>query len=406
MASNSTTYAGLLKKLFIDNKKLEEMCEIMSPFYGAVKKDTNFYAKTAGIPVQYGRTNRVSHKASDGLSALTGTSLTEQFVITQATLWASALMERQAILQSSKQEGGFRKMLEFEVGDTIKRVGRVLASELLSGGSGSAGKVGEIDGTSLTLADVNSVVNFEVGDVVALSSVDGSGSLRDSGDTVTISAVNRDTGVLTGSTAWATTITGAAAGDYIFHKGNHASGIKGVGAWIPATAPSGTDLFSVDRSLDPVRLAGHRFDASSSSLPLEDIILDAEARVRRDGGMPNVAYMSPARFADLQKSLSTLIRGEMKSASGRYGYKSIVISGAADINVVPDPFVSNDTVFLLEQDTWELMSMGNAPHIVTESGELNRVIGADQFQVDVAFYGNLVCYNPGANARITLPSAS
>ncbi|MHC5062025.1 MAG: hypothetical protein ACYTFK_13185, partial [Planctomycetota bacterium] len=138
-----------------------------------------------------------------------------------------------------------------------------------------SGEYGQISGTpgastTLTLAKPDDITNFEVGQRLVFAANSAS-ALRDSGAHLTVVAVNLSAGTMVMS-ANLNTITGLADGDAIFVKGDYEAAddrnkISGLAAWLPASAPGGSDsFFGVNRSVDPVRLAGHRLSGRRSPL--------------------------------------------------------------------------------------------------------------------------------------------
>ena len=86
---------------------------------------------------------------------------------------------------------------------------------LFRNGGGAIGQVNASGPSTVTfnLLEIEDVVNFEVGMNLQASAADGStgsDTLLDAGATGLISAVNRDTGVITSATNWTATVDGAA----------------------------------------------------------------------------------------------------------------------------------------------------------------------------------------------------
>ena len=83
--------------------------------------------------------------------------------------------------------------------------------------------------------------------------------------------------------------------------------ISGLQAWLPATTPSSTDSFwGVNRSADPTRLAGVRFNGSNESI--EEALIDGSSLVAREGGMPDMCFMNFNSYSALEKSLGAKVQ--------------------------------------------------------------------------------------------------
>ena len=87
------------------------------------------------------------------------------------------------------------------------------------------------------------------------------------------------------------------------------------------------------------------------------------------------------------------------------GFQSIVIDGdRGPIDVVAANKCQFAAAWGLELGTWVLASLGKATKILDEDGQsILRQSSADGYEVRCAFRGNLGCYAPGFNVRVTLP---
>jgi hypothetical protein len=168
-------------------------------------------------------------------------------------------------------------------------------------GSGSIGQIASGQATAtITLSDLEAVVNFEVGMTLVASTADGGGSVKSG--TAVVTGVDRDLGTVTFAAALNTLIATIAANDYLFVQGDYDGKIKGLQAWLPNNAPTtGDNFFSIDRSVDATRLSGVRFDGSA--MPIEEALIAASSRVAREGGKPSHCFMSYSKYADLEKAL-------------------------------------------------------------------------------------------------------
>ena len=188
-----------------------------------------------------------------------------------------------------------------------------------------------------------------------------------------------------------------------YQIGDYDAKIKGLDAWLPSTAPASTDsFFSVDRSSDTTRLGGIRFDASS--LPLEEGLIGAAARVAREGGKPDVCFVNYSNFADLEKALGSKVSYVEKNIKPEIGFRGILIHGPrGPINVIPDQNCPNGVAYMLQMDVWKLYSLGKAPKILDSDGlKFLRESTADAVEARVGYYAQLGCRAPGFNVRVGL----
>jgi len=149
------------------------------------------------------------------------------------------------------------------------------------------------------------------------------------------------------------------------------SGINGLQQWLPDVV-SGELFCGIDRSIDSVRLAGHRLYAES----LERGIVDASIRIAREGGRPDVCYVP----AEMHNRL-TNVMGPMGS-----------------IRVVNSVWAN--AIYLLSMPTWRLYHLGDLINI-----DMQRSPISDDYEARISTYCQLGCSNPIYNARITIEEA-
>jgi len=306
------------------------------------------------------------------------------------------------VLEASKgNANAFMEAATTEIDGAISSASRSLAIGLFGDGGGSIGQLlaDPATGTTFTLKQTDDITNFEVGMNVGAYSAATGGSVRSGGFRL-ISAVNRDTGVVTVSTAidasWL-------INDFIVPEGDYDAKIKGLGAWIPSTAPGSTDsFFGVERDLDATRLAGIRFDGSS--LPLEEALIGAASRCAREGGKPDVCFVNYSNFADLEKALGSKVSYVDEKVNPTIGFRGILIHGPrGPIKVIPDQNCPKDVAYMLDMSVWKLYSLGKAPKILDSDGlRFLRESAADAVEVRVGYYAQLGCRGPGYNVRIAL----
>ena len=359
-----TTFAAALKQHYT-NERIENMVYKDNPFLAMVSKYEQFGGENLKLPIKYGIPQGRSATFSDAQANKTNSQL-KAFLLTRVADYSLASIANETIEASKGNANAFMEAATFEIDGAIESATRSLAIGLFGDGGGSIGQLlaDPGTGTTFTLKQTDDVTNFEVGmQILAYSAATG-GTVR-AGGARTISAVNRDTGVITVSTA----IDAAwAINDFIVPEGDYDLKIKGLNAWVPSTAPSATEsFFGVDRSSDTTRLGGIRFDASS--LPLEEGLIGAAARVAREGGKPDVCFVNYSNFADLEKALGSKVSYIDQKVNPEIGFRGILIHGPrGPIKVIPDQNCPADVAFMLQLDVWKLYSLGKAPKILDSDG--------------------------------------
>src|SRR5262249_34320791 len=153
-------------------------------------------------------------------------------------LYSLFSITRKLIKQSKNNRGAIVRALARESELAIKSWKREVALMLPGNGGAARGQLSGVGGaqssTTLTFADANSALNFEVDQQIQLASTDGTtGSVRNG--FVTVTAVNYEAGTITvdsGPSLGA--IPGALDNDFVFRNGDF-------GAWMPGIRSFVTD---------------------------------------------------------------------------------------------------------------------------------------------------------------------
>lgn len=327
------------------------------------------------------------------------------------------------LLEATKDDAGaFVDEAKLNMDTGFRNLSNDLAHDLFSDGTGDRGSISSISSGVITLTSAAQVVNFEVGMSLVSFSVSGTTATQSTSAAVGyVIAVNRTAGTVTvaatqgGSAAtptnWSTTFAHLAIeGDVSFASGGLATAlalkVSGLGSWFPVTAPtSGDSFWGVDRSKDPTRLAGVRYDGSSETI--EEALIDAAALVAREGGEPDMCFINFASYAALEKSLGAKVMYvDVKHDEAEIAFAGIKIHAPyGQITVIPDRSCPAQVAYLLSMSTLKLRSLGKVPHVLTyglEGLEGLRVGNADALEIRLGFYGNLICNAPGWNAVVSL----
>jgi hypothetical protein len=288
-----------------------------------------------------------------------------------------------------------------------------LCSGVFGNGSGKLGAISNSIGAAavITLVNTSDIINFWIGQKLVFAA-DEASALRDSGATLTVIAIDESTGQVTVNDDL-DTISGLAQLDSIFTEGDYTAAsqrnrIRGLDAWIPATAPTtGDSFFSMDRSVYPTWLAGHRLVASTAgNLTTVEAAQSLGTHISRSGKRCDIGIVNPARLQDVITELSTKIqytqvsapinnaKGEKLAEVGFTAVRIMTPQGAIDL--IGDAYCPLNTLYVLKKSSWEFKSLGQAPRWVEP-----KVIEAsnDGVEIRLAFYGNLRCLEPGANGR-------
>ena len=145
------------------------------------------------------------------------------------------------------------------------------------------------------------MVQFEVGMTLQASATDGGAALQNTPgtiDAIQITSVNRGTGVIIGTVVQGAPQSSWGAGDFLQVLGisvsvgsttiaGHARASR---AWrlgfLSVDPPSNDNFWGVNRSADPTRLAGLRYNASAQSI--SEGLTNALAFANREGAAPDL----------------------------------------------------------------------------------------------------------------------
>lgn len=398
-----TAANAALKELY-DGQVVENLVYADNPFLAMLKKNTDFGGKYKPIPIITGVSQGRSATFSNAQGNQSAVQI-ESFLLKRVPDYSIAQIDNQTMLASKTDKMSFLEGSKVVIDGAIRSITNSLASGLFRSGTGSLSQVGSISTGVITLSNAADVVQFEINQTLQANSTDGGTPRAAVGYVI---AVNRSVGTVTVSAASlggaAGTPAGWTANDFLLVQGDNNLKVSGLAAWLPFTAPTaGDNFFGVDRSVDPVRLGGVRYDGSSQSI--EEAAIDGSSLLAREGGKAGVGICSFASYAALEKSLGSKVQYVDMKGPAEIAFRGIAINGANSvIKVFPDRNCPALTMYLLQMDTWALESLGDAPQILKymDGAEMLRVYNADAAELRCAYYANLRTNAPGWNANIKL----
>lgn len=434
--ANSSNQLASLKELYTDDKDyMKDTVYKENPWLALVPKNESpdgFAGKYIPVPLEYGNPQGRSHTFANAQSQQTATSLVSYFVFViedyQLVTITNLLME-----QTKTNAGAFVDAAKLQMDGGFRNITNNIAFELFGSGTATRGTTTAASSqtgaspnvVTLPLANANQVVAFEVGMLLVASATDG-GAIGTTG--VILTGVDRASGILTGNGITLSTGATVASLDSTWAIGSGTAfmtvygdlptagasttgsflALSGLAAWIPTTTPSGGDNFwGVNRSADPTRLAGLRFNAQAFTI--EEGMTNALAFANREGAKPDLAIMDFASYAALVNSLGAKVQYvQVKHDEVEVAFEGITFQSAyGRITVLADRSCPPQTCYCLTTSTWKLRSLGKVPHILTygmEGLEGLRVGTADALEIRIGYYGNLICSAPGFNMVVSLSS--
>lgn len=395
---NATSVAAMIKELF-PQKRIDRLWQLRYPLLSEIRKSDRFEGSSIRIPVEH------DHPAVSGSFAKAQANYypttSKVFDLTRVPLYGFSRIDAETMRSTRSDLGGFLRVLDREISNLLLAMQKRVALGLYRDAGGALASVASVATNVITLNNKSDVVNFSVGaTVIGNTASDGSGTARTA---KAITAIDFDAGTITLEASH-----GLVGADYLFIEGDDQSTyngfISGLEAWVPATAPGGSDShFGVNRSDDVARLAGHRI--SDTSLSAEEAIQEAAYRCMYTGGMPDRCFANPIQVKQLALELDTKVERD-PGGTGRVGFRGINVETAAGtISVIADPACPEDAMFLGEVASLELIHLDPLPHIVEDDSlRMLRVSDADQVEVRARGWMNMACTKPGAWCRIARPT--
>lgn len=422
--ANSSNQIAALKELYTDDKDyMKNIVYAKNPLLAMVPKNESpdgFAGKYIPVPLEYQNPAGRAHVFANAQNQQTASGVVSYFVYAiqdyQLVTITNLLME-----QTKSNAGAFVDEASRTLDNGFRNLSNNMAFELFYGGTASRGVISTAvlasSVVTITLSNAQTVVQFENGMTLQNSATDGGAALTVSGaiDAIQLTSVNRSTGVIVGSVVQGDG-TSFVAGHFLQVLGDIGSagastiagllGLSGLAAWVPVSDPSGSDNFwGVNRSADPTRLAGLRYNASAQTI--SEGITNALAFGNREGAAFDLIVMDFVSYSTLINELGAKVQYvQLEHDEVEVAFEAIHFHSAyGKIPVLADRSCQSQTAWCLTLDSWKLRTLGKAPHILTygmEGLEGLRVGNADALEIRIAYYGNLICSAPGYNMNVAL----
>lgn len=426
--ANSANQIAALKELYVDDKDyMKNIVYSKNPWLAMIPKNESpdgFAGKYIPVPLEYGNPQGRAHTFANAQNQQTASDVISYFVYAiqdyQLVTITNLLME-----QTKTNAGAFVDEASRTMDNGFRNISNNMAFELFSGGTASRGQISAAGITNVggnlqfTLANSQTVVQFEVGMTLQASVTDGGAAIQNAPpviDAVQIISVNRGTGVILTTPVQGAPLTSWGANDFLQVLGDIGIGgsttiagmlgLSGMAAWVPFVDPPTNDNFwGVNRSADPTRLAGLRYDASAQTI--SEGITSALGFGNREGASFDLIVIDFLSYTTLVNELGAKVQYVMlEHDEVEVAFEAIHFHSAyGKIPVVADRSSQVQNAWCLTTDTWKLRTLGKAPHILTygmEGLEGLRVGNADALEIRIAYYGNVINSAPGYNMNVKL----
>ena len=394
-----TAITAVLEELYSPADNTENILRA-NPLLGLIPHKTSGGGKYRHVQLRYTRPQGRSAVFATAQSNAIG-SKRVAFDVTWTNNYQVAGIDGDVIDDAQGNKVMLLEHVKTEMDGAIDNIRDDIGMNLFRNKGGARGQVGSGTASPVTLSDVEEIAHFEVGMKIVASNYDGSGSGTDRSGTGTITDIDRDLGIIT----YTGTITGLATSDFLFVDGDRGAKMSGIAGWMPYVAPTSTAFFGVDRTSDPVRLAGVRYDGTSDTTA--QALVNAATRVRRNkvGSPPDIAVCSPLVYGALDIALEGRKRiVEFEGANAGIGYRSIELdTPAGAVKIVSDPSCPAGRLYLLNTKSWCFETVGDMIRVLDEDGNpILRQSTSDGYELRVKCRGNFYTNEPGSNAVTAL----
>lgn len=424
-ATTSNQIAALKELYTGSDEYMQDLVYKENPFLALVPKNEapgGFAGKYIPVPITTGNPQGRSHDFATAQNNQTA-SIVNSFFVFRVRDYQLVTITNELMEATKTDAGAFIDEAKYTMDNGFRNATNNIAFELFGDGSGVRGFIGSATAVgsvyTITLSNPQAIVSFEPGMTLVNSVPTLSGKTLVSlaalsATTGLITKVNRTLGIITVQ-ASAVDASWSTAGNALGVQGDVQPGtintgssvaLSGLQAWLPYTDPTTGDSFwGVDRSSDPTRLGGLRFDASA--MTIEEGLTAALALGSREGAKFDLVIIDFASYSALVNSIGAKVQNvQVLHDEVQVAFDGIKLqSSYGPVEVLADRSCPAQTAYCLTMDSWKLRSLGKVPHILTygmEGLEGLRVGNADALEIRIAYYGNLICSAPGRNMVVSL----
>ncbi|MGN6107236.1 MAG: hypothetical protein ACTHU0_19165 [Kofleriaceae bacterium] len=421
MATHNLSNQDAVLKDYYTDDKIKEQSYGENPFFAMVRKERGVMAggRRYVQPVEFAHPGGSSSDYAKAMANAT-TSSYEDFLIQRQKQYQRVLVQHELLFATQSQRDSFQKALdEFDRG--FRGLGEKIGRRAYRTQGGSIGRMANtaVTTTVITLADKASAFNFHQGQVLQFAAADGTGALRDSGDTTVVTEIDIEGGTITVADQLDTKITGIQATDYVFVDGDFGQCLSGLEDWLPVdnrAAKLAAAFHGVVRKPAADYLGGIYMDGTTMG-GLDEVIIKLTGKVGKYGGRTSHIFANPESLSDMQlltnsKLQAEAIRSVMRGEDGEVlvgfsGFRAVV--GGRTVRIYGDRNCPSNRIYALQLDTWTLWHSGKLVNWLGEDytgSKLKQAENEDSAEARLGNYCNVGCSAPGWNgvAKIN-PSA-
>ena len=404
--ATTTTSAAILKSQYTQ-ERVYWITYKNNPAIGSVRKDEAFIGDYKYVATQ------IETPQGGGITVPLAQShlapgVYKRWQLTRKNDYALARVSGEALKAAESDDGSLIQLWTREMDGAVHTIKRSWAIHFFRNGTGSRGQISSgsnVASSSITLALISDITAFSVGMTLQAANTDG-GTLRNSGANAVVTKIDRANGILTFGDVLSNYIGAVAANDYLLREGDNNGVILGTSAWVPSTTVTNTLFNNLDRSVDPIRLAGQ--PVNTQGMTLREAIIEGCARVDVEGGEPDTVWLHPRDKATLVKELegksiyAKEVSATLEGVDASIGYDALEAEFDGNKMLIrSDINVRRQTGWVTDWKTWGLDTLGPFPHIVDyDTLDFVRVYNDDAFEVRVAGRGDVENLAPAYTAQL------
>ena len=408
---------AFFKQWYLGGGGLNRLMYESDPFLGRLKRlpaTTMVGGDEIVVPIRAGRNPNVTKKFANAQSgAKTTTGERKKWILTVDDLYGVIRVSDKAILASKNDRGAFVRLLKDEADDVLARMSERRCVELFAAKANLMATVRSRTGSTVTFQAAHEASRFEIGDSIEFRTTAGA---ERAGNPYSVTKVDRSGNVLTLNKAVNAAV---AANDECYIVGSYGeASMTSLEQWIPRTITGLGTLNNIDRSIDPLRLAGHRLQMTASGR-FDDSIRKVCAQINQlTGTNPTVALTNPLVEDLIAVEQRANVRYDQASGKGANQMIGAGIGGLAintakgPVEVLTSSWAPVDTVWLLNEADLALYYLADEGSDFVffkknpESGSMFKLAhDSAGIEARVESFGNFAMQSPGRHGRVLLHSS-
>lgn len=428
MSTAATVAAAIKTRFYLDDNTIPDMTYEESPAYALIPKDPTWGGDNSTFPIMIGQnqTGSATFAVSQALkTAAAGAYNLKKWLmpsLSNKKHYTFASVPGDIIRAMEGNSNAYWPEVSANVESAFKASARRFSIDLFRDGFGSIGTIatGGITLATITLTQAEDAKNFEQNMNVIFASTNAASVLRGAGggaaQVLVVDSVDEDAGTVT-FTANVSTVTGGggvvAVGDFVFPNGDRQDSatparlrLVGFEGWTPfdRTTITATPFFNIDRSKQKTRLAGSFVDGTQKSI--RESIQTMVALLAGRKAKPKYAFLSFSKWNELSLELGSNVQyvDVKPGENAAVGFRGIRVNGPkGTVEVLPDQGCPANRCFVLQPDTWTLLSLGKPIGFLDEDEQkMLRETSSDAYEIRIGGYVELLCKAPGFNGVIAL----